>query len=386
MAAITKRVTRLSDGRELIYFDDADTALPAGRPADTRPPQSRPPVPELRQDPLNGDWVSIAAARQNRTFLPPAELDPLAPSARATPRRSPATTTSPCSRTGSRRSARGCRIAYPERARQLACRRHQPRPGTSGVRALRGHLLCPGATPARWRSAASPGVRTVVEAWADRTAALSALPGVEQVFPFENRGEAIGVTLHHPHGQIYAYPYITPRTARCSTRSSASTGRPHSDILEFERAVGAVCSRGDHCTAFVPFAARWPSRSTCCRAATCPTSPPPPRRARRARVVYLRLLRASTCCTDTPTPVHRGLAPGTRPPGPRRRAADAADHLPAPGGEQAQVPRRLGIGDGRVHRRHRARSHRGAAAGGARRSCRLTRDGDHPWTPGSSMT
>ena len=56
--------------------------------------------------------------------------------------------------------------------------------------------------------------RTVIEAWADRTAALSALPGVEQVFPFENRGEAIGVTLGHPHGQIYAYPYITPRTRR----------------------------------------------------------------------------------------------------------------------------------------------------------------------------
>ena len=38
------------------------------------------------------------------------------------------------------------------------------------------------------------------------------LPGVEQVFCFENRGEEIGVTLTHPHGQIYGYPYLTPRT------------------------------------------------------------------------------------------------------------------------------------------------------------------------------
>ena len=40
-----------------------------------------------------------------------------------------------------------------------------------------------------------------------------ATPGVEQVFCFENRGEEIGVTLAHPHGQIYGYPYLTPRTA-----------------------------------------------------------------------------------------------------------------------------------------------------------------------------
>ena len=41
----------------------------------------------------------------------------------------------------------------------------------------------------------------VMQAWTDRTAELSALPGVEQVFCFENRGAEIGVTLDHPHGQ-----------------------------------------------------------------------------------------------------------------------------------------------------------------------------------------
>ena len=66
-----------------------------------------------------------------------------------------------------------------------------------------------------------PGrVRTVMDAWADRTEALAALPGIEQVFPFENRGEEIGVTLHHPHGQIYGYPFVTPRTGRMLTRGS----------------------------------------------------------------------------------------------------------------------------------------------------------------------
>ena len=82
---IAKRVTHLSDGRDLIDFDDADTALPPERKPDERPPEPRPPVPELRLDPLTGEWISIATARQNRAFLPPADLDPLAPSAPGRP-------------------------------------------------------------------------------------------------------------------------------------------------------------------------------------------------------------------------------------------------------------------------------------------------------------
>jgi UDPglucose--hexose-1-phosphate uridylyltransferase len=77
---IIKRVTSLSDGRELIYFDDADSTLEPRHPIDSRRPLPRPGPPVLRQDPLTGEWISIAAARQGRAFLPPAELDPLAPS------------------------------------------------------------------------------------------------------------------------------------------------------------------------------------------------------------------------------------------------------------------------------------------------------------------
>ena len=100
--------------------------------------------------------------------------------------------------------------------------------------------------------------RTVIEAWADRTAALSALPGVEQVFPFENRGEAIGVTLPHPHGQIYAYPYVTPRTRRLLENISRTSPDLMQRVLDFEREGGRVILAGEHWTAYVPFAARWP--------------------------------------------------------------------------------------------------------------------------------
>jgi len=106
-------------------------------------------------------------------------------------------------------------------------------------------------------------VRTVIEAWADRTAALSALPGVEQVFPFENRGQEIGVTLQHPHGQIYGYPFVTPRTERMlrQARAHAAAGRANlfDELVAGELAAGTrIVGRNEHWVAFVPAAARWP--------------------------------------------------------------------------------------------------------------------------------
>src|SRR6202021_3747293 len=39
---------------------------------------------------------------------------------------------------------------------------------------------------------------------------LGARADVEYVMIFENRGVEVGVTLHHPHGQIYGYPFLPP--------------------------------------------------------------------------------------------------------------------------------------------------------------------------------
>ncbi len=52
------------------------------------------------------------------------------------------------------------------------------------------------------------GVRRVVDLWADRTAALGGRPDVAYVLVFENRGEEVGATISHPHGQIYAYDRV----------------------------------------------------------------------------------------------------------------------------------------------------------------------------------
>jgi UDPglucose--hexose-1-phosphate uridylyltransferase len=106
-------------------------------------------------------------------------------------------------------------------------------------------------------------VRLVMDAWADRTAELKTLPNVEQVFCFENRGEAIGVTLNHPHGQVYAYPFVTPRTDRmlaAARRHADSTGANlFVEVLAGERAAGErVVGGNEHWTAFVPASAHWP--------------------------------------------------------------------------------------------------------------------------------
>ncbi|PZF60273.1 galactose-1-phosphate uridylyltransferase [Curtobacterium sp. MCBD17_034] len=256
MSGITKRATSLADGRDLIYFDDADTQLPAERRIDERVLDSRPATAHMRQDVLTGEWVSIASARQNRAFLPPANLDPLAPQTDENPSEIP-----------SRYDVAVFENKSPSFGPDLEADDAPPSVAALSEVGLnrtyrsvgRCEVVCfSPETSGSFASITESRARTVVEAWADRTAALSAMPGIEQVFPFENRGEAIGVTLHHPHGQIYAYPYVTPRTQRLL----ASIERFGPDLFEQhlanERASDRVVLAGEHFTAFVPFAARWP--------------------------------------------------------------------------------------------------------------------------------
>ena len=106
-------------------------------------------------------------------------------------------------------------------------------------------------------------IRNLVEVWADRYRELGALPFVEYVFVFENKGEAIGVTLHHPHGQIYAYPFVPPRPKKeleAARGHRDETGTClHCDLLANELEDGRrVVAEGEHFVAFVPFYAHFP--------------------------------------------------------------------------------------------------------------------------------
>ncbi len=154
-----------------------------------------------------------------------------------------------------------------------------------------------------WADFSPSRARTVVEAWADRTAALSRLPGVQQVYVFENRGPEIGVTLHHPHGQIYGYPYVTPRT-RNLLQSIAGYGPGlMGDILAYEAKSERVLIAGEHFTVFAPFAARWPVEVHMLPHRHFPDLAAASAAERdEIAELYPRLLRALDRLYDTPTP------------------------------------------------------------------------------------
>jgi len=263
----------LADGRELYYFDDAAVDAADGGPggtdaaaqrlgsrrpgfADRRAPGARSAAGELRFDALTGEWVAIAAHRQSRTHLPPADECPLCPSTPENPSEIPAPDY----------DVVVFENRFPSLGPDVGQLPAQPEWGTS-VPAY-GRCEVVSFTQDHTGSFSSLGevrARTVVEAWAARTAALSALPGIRQVFPFENRGAQIGVTLHHPHGQIYAYPYVPPRAAVLAAAARKyyddAGGRDTltGSLLRAERTDGSrMVLEGRHFSAYVPFAARWP--------------------------------------------------------------------------------------------------------------------------------
>jgi UDPglucose--hexose-1-phosphate uridylyltransferase len=245
----------LADGRELIYFDET-----AGARRDYPDTRDLPPPPEtaqMRYDPLVDEWVAVNAHRQQRTYLPPSDKCPLCPS---TPD------------FASEIPAPDYDVVVFENQFPSFSDRVDPneiteltdlvpvRPGVG-----RCEVVCFTSDHNTSFGALAPSrVRTVLDALADRTAEMSTLPGVAQVFPFENRGVEIGVTLHHPHGQIYAYPMVPPRTRAMLTASARHAERTggrslYADVLaaEVKAEIRIIC-RNELWTAYVPAASRWP--------------------------------------------------------------------------------------------------------------------------------
>ena len=342
--AIWKASGRLADGREIIYFDETP-GLDRVLTPDTRPlaPRARrrrrAPTGRrsrgIRWDALAGEWVVIAAARQDRTFLPPPDQCPLDPSAPGRPTEIPAASYDVVvfeNRFPSLREPLGrCEVVCFTSDHDASFAALTPRPGAHRARGLGGP-----------------------------DAGLSALPETRQVYCFENRGEEIGVTLHHPHGQIYAFPFVTPRTAQMVTQ--AAVPRTHR---------AATCSTTWSPPSCGRDARSWPATSTGSRSCPrrragrtrcgsslpsgCPTCPRSTRRrGRRSGRSTWTCCGGSTRCSASP---RRTSPPGTRPRSGRGRARTVRR---APSGtvgparrRQAQVPGRDRIGHGRVDQRHR---------------------------------
>jgi len=259
MADITAAPTRwpLADGRDLLFF-----ALPGNTPKPV--PDKRPLAPretrqsQLRFDRQTGQWVIVAALRQDRTYKPAADQCPLCPGPSGLATEVP---------------ARDYDVVvfenrFPSLSGAETSPFQLPSPVGTDFLSAPGHGYCEVVCfssdhTASFADLDFPHARLVVDAWRHRTADLMGRSGIEQVFCFENRGEEIGVTLTHPHGQIYGYPLLAPRTAEMLRRAGAHATRNGTNLFadlvahELEDG-GRITARTSLFTAFVPFAARWP--------------------------------------------------------------------------------------------------------------------------------
>jgi UDPglucose--hexose-1-phosphate uridylyltransferase len=239
------------DGRRITLYSRTPLAADGAAPSPFANPLH--PRPHLRWHPLRGEWITYAAYRQNRTFLPPPEYDPLAPTVDAAfPTEVPGDP---------------WEIAVFDNRFPALATHADPAPGSVVPTApANGHCEVVVFTPEREGSLAAlprDRIELLIEVWADRTARLGARAGIRYVLPFENRGAEVGVTLHHPHGQIYAYPFVPPVPANMQRVAEAhfrehGAGPLAAHIAREVEDGRRILYRGEHAVAFVPACARYP--------------------------------------------------------------------------------------------------------------------------------
>ena len=245
-----KRTLTKPDGRPLVLY--ARRPLPDDLEAPSPSHTAHAPNAHLRWHPLRGEWVAYAGHRQHRTFLPPAEYNPLAPSDDAEhPTEVP----------------RGpWDVAVFENLfPTMAMGAHDP--PQLAIPTAPAHGVCEvvvftqDATTTLGRLPL-PHLELLIDVWADRYEELARLEHVAYVYPFENRGVEVGVTLHHPHGQIYGYPFIPPVAARELDQQRAHYQRHGRGLIEDmvarEQADAIrIVYNGTHVAAFMPVCARY---------------------------------------------------------------------------------------------------------------------------------
>lgn len=190
---VHRRHHRKSDGRDLFLFGYEPHTLSRIDGADLQTITGS----ELRWHPLRGEWSIYAAGRQNRTFKPSAAANPLAPSQTGA-----SLTEIPFS---------GFELAvFSNRFPSLSADAQDPGSANLKTQSAKGACEVIVYSPEAEGSLATLSQdrrRLLVEAWIDRYQAMFDT-GCAFVLPFENRGDEVGVTLHHPHGQIYGFPII----------------------------------------------------------------------------------------------------------------------------------------------------------------------------------
>jgi UDPglucose--hexose-1-phosphate uridylyltransferase len=243
-----------TDGREMTLYGRAPVTGVTSAPSPFAQPLED--QPHFFWHPLRDEWLAYAAFRQNRTFQPPPRYNPLAPTSDpAAPTELPQGAFDiavfenrfPALREG------GTSVAAPGAMDAL-----QPISGgrcevvvfTQDPDSALGHLPL-------------SQIELLLAVWGDHTQRAARRPGIRYVLPFENRGGEVGVTLHHPHGQIYAYPFVPPVPA-LQLRQEAAFHAEHGRALLVDTAQRELATPvrllygGEHAVAFVPAWARYP--------------------------------------------------------------------------------------------------------------------------------
>ena len=246
MTSVKRTELSMFDGRQIFYYDSVSVDRIA---VDKRPFEERPLPGEMRQDLLTGEWIAMASHRQTRAFLPPKEFCPLCPTLTDFGTEIADSTFEVVVFENRSPSFAAPSVALPKEVVQSSGRcdvvvfsdKHEGSFGTLPLTQM----------------------RTVLAAWIDRTREISQLSYVEQVFIFENRGEEVGVTLNHPHGQIYSYPFVTPRTEKMLAVAKEHYQKTHQPLITsiIEREIKdevRIIAQNEHWIAYVPFAARYP--------------------------------------------------------------------------------------------------------------------------------
>lgn len=242
------------DGRALYFYAFA-RPLPDVQEPDGKGAAQVVGASSMRWHPLLEQWVVTAAHRQERTYKPPKAYCPLCPTQPgAFPTEVPASEFEIVVFENRFPSFHPEPLAPETRGNEL----HPVQPARGACEVVlysQDHEM---SLP----EMSLEHIERLVRVWTDRYVELSAREGVEYVLIFENRGEAVGVTLHHPHGQIYAFPYLPPIPAR-----ELETGRRHfertgrclvCDVVADELQGPRLLRDDERFVAYVPFFARYP--------------------------------------------------------------------------------------------------------------------------------
>jgi UDPglucose--hexose-1-phosphate uridylyltransferase len=245
-----KRALRKPDGRALLLY--ARHPLHGTFEAPTVSLAPHAPNPHLRWHPLRAEWVAYATHRQHRTFLPPPDYNPLAVSS---------STVHPTEVPAGPWDVAVFENLFPTFAMTAHAAPSLP-VSTAAARGVCEVVVFTQDPAATLGTLPLWHLELLLEVWGDRYEQLGALAEIEYVYAFENRGVEVGVTLSHPHGQIYAYPFVPPVPARALEQERAHYERSGSGLIE-DMVAREVVERirliyeGPSVAAFTPICARY---------------------------------------------------------------------------------------------------------------------------------